>query len=267
MILIPREEENEEKLLRATYVLAKKANLDLTFSYLLDPIPDTPLYIIPSVAKNKAIPKGRLEELLGKVKEGSTLYLCADTGLQRALPEIAGVDFAYREMVNKEKRLTLDGVTLPIGTTFAYKPESVRAEVLATDESGDGVFFKHPYGKGTVCLLTLPLEAYLSKNCKQLYSENAYPYDLIYRKVAKIAGQDRVCDSQDPLVRLTEHEAEDGSVTVVAINYSGVPRSTRITVREDYEVEKTLYGELSSDSLSLALAECDGAIFKLKKKA
>ncbi len=264
VILIPREEGDWEQLLRATYVLAKKANLDMSFSYLLDPIPDAPLYIIPSIEKNKAVTKQRLDELLEKVKAGSVLYLCADTGLFRQIPEIMGVEFAYREQVNCEKKMVLRGVELPIRATFSYKPESSRAEVVAVDENGDGVLFKQACGKGTVYFMTLPIEAHLAKNSKLLYANNAPKYDLVYRGIAKCAKISRIADSSDPLVRLTEHEAEDGSIFVFAINYSGEERCAKLTVKDGFKIDSAIHGDMPTDG-AITLRECDGAIFKITK--
>ncbi|MBR6764140.1 MAG: cellulase family glycosylhydrolase, partial [Clostridia bacterium] len=163
-VLIPRDDGGADiPLLRTTYILAKQANIDVCFRYILDPIPESSLYIIPSIKTNKALPKDRLDCLLEKVREGSVLYLCAHKGLIRQLPTMTGVTFSYREEINREKTLNLQGSLLPITTHYFYQPESTSAEIVGVDEAGEGVFFKYAYGKGWVYLLTLPLEAALSE--------------------------------------------------------------------------------------------------------
>ena len=135
--------------------------MNLRFSYLLDPIPDAPLYIIPSVKYHKAIPKNRFDELMEKVRAGSVLYLSVDTGVVREIPEITGVEISYRVKSNAQKTLRLFDKVLPVTVEYSFHVEAADAEVIGTDETGMGVFFKHAYGKGTVYFMTLPLESYL----------------------------------------------------------------------------------------------------------
>ena len=263
VILIPREETPTLDLLRATYALAKQANLNMSFSYVLDPIPHSPLYIIPSVSSHKSIPKNRLEELLEKVRQGSVLYLCADTGLFREIPEITGVEFAYREKVNTKKALRIGEHSLPINTRYFYKSESSEAEIIGRDESGEGVFFKHSYGKGYIYLLTLPLEAFLAENPRAFHDANAPEYDLVYRELASCAGVKKLCDSSNRFVLLTEHRIDEKSFYVFAINYHNAPMETAISLPEGYAVER-IYGEAVEGGI-LKLPPNDGALIKLTK--
>lgn len=264
-ILVPRDDGGADiNLLRASYLLAKQANLDANFSYILDPIPDSPIYIIPSIKTNKSIPKNRLDTLLDNVKKGSVLYICADSGLIRQFPEITGVNISYREDVSKEKIMTLNSASLPIDTTYFYKPESFDAEVIACDENGEGVFFKHRYGKGFVYLLTLPLESCLAKKKGAFFKDSQPSYDLIYRELAKEANTCRICDSSHPYVRLTEHPVDENSLYVTAINYSNKPATAKLTVPEGYTVS-AIFGSPVKDN-TITLSENDGTVLRLEKK-
>jgi hypothetical protein len=208
--------------------------------------------------------KNRLDELLERVKNGSVLYLCADEGLLRRVPDIMGVSIAYREEINREKTLSLGGARLPIRAKYFYKPESAEAEVIGQDENGDGVFFRHRYGKGYVYFLTLPLEAYLAGKQGAFFTEEPPRYDLVYRELARAAGIRRVADSDHPYVRLTEHVIDENSLYVVAINYSNKPATTHLTVAPDYTVS-AVWGEIAADH-TLTLRENDGVILKLMKE-
>ena len=264
-VLVPRDDGGAgNDLLRASYMLAKQANLDVRFSYIQDPIPDSPLYIVPSIKSNKSMQKNRLDELLERVKNGSVLYLCADSGLLRQVPEIMGVSIAYREEVNREKILHLGDVRLPIRTRYFYKPEAAEAEVMGHDENGDGVFFCHRYGRGFVYFLTLPLEAYLAGKQGAFFTDEPPRYDLVYRELARAAGISRTVDTDHPYVRLTEHVIDENSLYAVAINYSNKPTSARLSVAEGYKAT-AVWGNLLSDG-TLALRENDGAILKLVKE-
>lgn len=260
-ILIPRDDGGVElKVIRAAYMLAKQANLDMSFSYALDPIPDSPIYILPSVSRNKSITKQRLDELLEKVKKGSVLYISADTGLMRMLPELTGVSIAYREQIEKTISVKFGDHALPIKTTFFLKPESYDAEVIATDENGDGVFFRHKYGKGCVYFLTLPLEKHLAYEKGAFFKLGQPSYDSVYRMLAKTAGVHRIADSDDPFVRLTEHKIDDDSYYIFAINYNNQPTKAKISLSDGYNL-RTVFGNHIVNGF-LNLRENDGALFK-----
>ena len=264
-ILVPRDDgDANTDVLRATYILAKQSNLDMNFSYALDPIPDSPLYILPSISQAKSITKQRFDELMQKVYNGAVLYLSMDTGLFRDFPEITGVNIAYREQVDTVKSVSLNDITLPIGTAYFLKPESYDAAVLAKDENGEGVFFKHKYGKGYVYLLTLPLEKYLANKKGAFFKEDQVPYNTIYREVTKTINSTRIADSDHPFVRLTEHEIDENSRYIFAINYNNSPASAKISVPDEYEIETIFGNEIVNGFLNLR--ENDGALFKAVKK-
>lgn len=265
-ILIPREEKEnqDQKMLQAAYMLAKQANLDVNFCYCLDPIPDSRLYILPSVRDHKSIPKNRLDALLEKVRRGAVLYLCADTGLMRQLPDITGVDIACREEVNTQKQLHFAGVQLPINAHYCYWIENSRAQIIGTDEKGQGAFFRYDYGKGQIYFLTLPLERYLSEKQGAFFLEDQPPYHLIYRELARAAGIDRVCDCDHPYIRLTEHPIDENSLYVAAVNYSSRPGEAHFSIRKGYRAT-CIYGPALYKN-GLSLKENDGALLFLEKE-
>ena len=263
VILIPREESPSTDLLRATYATCKQVDLNMGFSYLLDPIPDSPLYIIPSIKGNKSIPKNRLDELLCKVRSGSVLYLCADTGLLRDLPTISGVEFAYREKICEKRTLTLGEHKLPISTEYFYKPETISADVVGRDEDGEAVFFKNKFGEGYIYTMTLPLESYMASTPKIFHDPNAPAYREVYKEIARAANIEKLCYSSDPFVMLTEHYGDDGEIYVFAINYHNRATKAHLSIKEGYAVE-TLYGSQLQNGI-LELKENDGALLKAKR--
>lgn len=264
-ILVPRDDGDANKdVLRAAYILAKQSNLDMNFSYALDPIPDSHLYIFPSISQLKSITKQRFDELMHKVKNGAVLYLSIDTCLFRSLPQITGVNIAYREQVNTVKTVNFNDTTLPINTTYFLKPESYDAQVLAKDENGEGVFFKHKYGKGYVYLLTLPLEKHLADKKGAFFKENQPSYDTIYREIAKGAKVCRIADSDQSFVRLTEHQINENSRYIFAINYNNTPANAKISISDEYRIETVFGNEIVNGFLKLR--ENDGALFKAVKK-
>ncbi len=265
VILVPRCERTSNELneiIRSSYILAKRANLDVSFADALESIPDSPLYIFPSLRYNKTITKTRLDELLKKVENGSVLYLSLDTALVRGLPEFTGVNIAYREEVSEVRSVDFGDYTLPIFTNKLLTIESTDAEILGSDKDAGGVFFKSKYGKGFVYLLTMPLEDYLAKRKGAFFKENEPEYDRIYREVAKCAGVERLIDSDSPFVRFTEHSISDKECFVMAINYSNKTQNVKITVKDGYSVS-TVFGSEIKDG-TLEIGANDAALYKIK---
>lgn len=267
-VIVPREIPEGVKqlnnIMRATYILAKQANIDVRFSYALDPIPNAKLYILTGLTHNKTITKQRLDELLDKVKAGATLYLSLDSGLFRQLPEITGVEFACREIVNKVETVSINDQYLPIHTQYFYHPENIRAESLAICENDEPVFFKYALGKGFVYLLTLPLEKHLSETPNVFSKEDTPPYHEIYRELACCAGIRRLCDSDHPYVRLTEHPIDENHAYIFAINYSSNSAHTKLSLSEGFYISESIYGA-SPQNGHLSLQACDGALFIVSK--
>ncbi len=267
-VIVPREtpdtEQQLQETMRATYILAKQANMDVCFSYALDPIPDAKLYIFTGLTHHKTITKQRLDELMEKVKAGAVLYLSLNSGLFRDLPKITGVEIACREQIQYPVSMQLNGETLPIKTQFFYHPESVHGEVLAACENGEPVFFRHALGKGCIYLLTLPLERHLAQTHGVFHKEDTPPYHKIYRELSKAAGIRRLCDSDHPFIRLTEHPIDENSAYIFAINYSNKAAQTNLTLTEGYRISQSVYGPVITNN-KLTLAENDGALFMISK--
>ena len=260
-ILIQKDCDME--ILRTTYMLAKQANIDVNFNYLLDPLKDSKLYILPSVGGYHAIPKQKFDKLLEKVEEGAVLYICANEGLIRKIPEITGVDIEYREKVNEIKTLKMNGKALPIQSSYFYKPEGYTAEVVGRDENDEAVFFKNAYGKGYIYFLTLPVEAYLTNKKGAFYKDDALDYSDVYRELAQAANIKRACDSDNKYIRLTEHEIDENSLYVVAINYNNKPESANLTIENGYSVSVVCGNDIEDNNV--LIRENDGVILKLER--
>lgn len=265
VILVPRDDGGITlHTLRASYMLAKQANIDVNFAYVMDSIPDSPLYIFPSISSNKSITLAALEQLLDKVRSGAVLFISADTGLIRSVPEITGVDIAYREMINTERTINFKGEQLPIKTTFSFKTENSRAEILAKDETGESVFFRHKLGKGSVYFLTLPLEKHLAEMQGAFFKDDLPDYSVIYRELAAASGIGRAADCDNKFIRFTEHIIDDNSLYIFAINYNNKTESAKLKLNGSYDIE-VLFGGDFSDGI-MRIGKNDGILFKAVKK-
>ncbi|MBR6762647.1 MAG: hypothetical protein IKM13_02730, partial [Clostridia bacterium] len=95
------------------------------------------------------------------------------------------------------------------------------------------------------------------------FRENQPPYHKIYRKLAQTAGIVRICDSDHPYVRLTEHIIDESTLYVAAINYSNKPAIANLTVLPEYRIS-AIYGH-KLEGTTLHLRENDGILLKLTK--
>lgn len=250
--------------LRAAYVLAKQAGFDVEFSYVSSRIADSELYIFPSIESNMSIGLGALKKIIERVKNGASLYISADSGLIRDIPEMTGVTIAYREKTDKVTGVDFKNKSLPVGTAFSYKIEKSDAEILASDENGDGVFFKNKLGSGNVYFLTVPLEKYVGTLRGAYYKDDIPDYSSIYRELAKGAGISRAAECTGRFILLTEHIIDEKSRYVFAINYNNRRESAPLKLNGNYDVE-VVFGEgFSGDTLNIR--ENDGILLKLTEK-
>ena len=95
--------------------------------------------------------------------------------------------------------------------------------------------------------------------------EDVPPYHRIYRLLAEAAGITRLCDSDDPYIRLTEHPIDENSAYIFAINYSGKAHSAKISLSKDFDFAETVYGPAVNNG-TLELLDNDGAIFLVRRK-
>lgn len=256
--IVPRGLSDPMKLFYSVFILAKQANIDLHFAHAEEKLPDSDLYILPSVYSNQPILLHRLNELLEKVKNGASLYLSLGDTLFRRIPELTGLTVASRERGRVEK-INLDGNIFDLGGTFKYNIESVAdsCEVLATGEDGRPVFVKNKYGKGHIYFLTFALEWLISDRPGIFKDENCAPYYKFYEKFAADVNT-RFTKSNNPCVLTTEHMINDSERIVIAINYSSDDKYFEPEMREDCEIANVYYGD------NLIKAH-DAFVFKVKK--
>lgn len=264
VVLVQREElDNPIPELRNTFLLAKRAGLDVTFSSVSDPIPDAKLYLLPSIYNSKSITKIRLNELLQKVKDGATLYLSLDNALFREIPEITGVCSHARYERNKTTNMILDGAVLPLESKITYHLEPKTAEVVAYDSDGEPVLFKNKYGKGWVFFTPFPFEKILSNRSGYFYEENVPPYENIYKLLLSTINSKRIAKTNHKFIQLTEHIVNDSKRYLFAINFSEKEQTTIIDILKEYQIS-TLWGE-GYNNRTLTLSAGSGVLLVAKK--
>jgi len=254
---------DSRNMLRAAFALAKQANLDAEFVYYDQPLPESDLYLIPSVDQNHGISRHRLMDILERVKKGATLYISVGKANFRMIGELTGAAFAYRERGGSETVMLRD-IALPLSSDFRYATEHTEgAEVLARGEDGRAVYLRHPYGKGYIYFSTVPVEKSLSER-KTAFRTEEPDYAAWYRVFAEKLPSKRVLDTDSAVIRATEHVAKDDTRYAVLINYAEKGQECAITLQTGWEIAENYGGSLQGNILTLDA--CAATVLVLKKQ-
>jgi len=239
--IIPRDMTNSLPVLDTTFILAKQANINLSFSHADEPLPDSDLYIMPSVESTKPIFLRRLNELLERVRKGATLYLSMGNTLFRRLPELSGLTVDSREygemrtIIFGEERFRFSGMKYNVSEV------SDTCEVLAYDESKQPVFVRNDYGNGRIYFSLIPFERQLSERAG-IFKPNSLPYYKIYDCFASSFDHHAI-KSSNPVVLATDHYVNSDNCIVVATNYANTDQAWGPIIREGWKIAKYHHGE------------------------
>ncbi len=259
-IIIPRDEyEDSTNMTRAAYILAKRSGLEAGFCYAPDRIPDSDLYILPSVKFDKAITNTNLIKLLDKVKNGAVLYISLSRAYFRNVCSMAGVTVENMTVGNENREMVFeDGEELPIISAAKYEIIPEACEVLAKDKGGTPIFVKNKHGKGEIFFLFAPLEEYLANKKGAFYDTDTPNYERIYNEISRSAKK-KLVSSDSKFILTTEHEDGDDRF-ILAVNYSNHKQSAELHAPEGYKLT-ALWGE-SFDGKKVTLEACDGILLK-----
>ena len=251
--IVPRQLTNPMKTLDSTFILAKQANLDIKFAHAEEPLPDAPLYIMPSVYSSKPISLHRLNDLLCRVRAGASLYISLGDTLFRRITELTGLTIESRER-GRAERIELDGERFGLQSGYRYNIESIAdsCEPLAFGEDGRPVFVRNRYGSGWVYFLLYPLEAIIADRPSS-FTDSAPDYAGFYRKFAAdaLSVSPRAYQSDCREVLTTEHIIDSSRRVVVMINYSSRPKTITAAGINGYKPVRVLRGERDGDGIAV----------------
>lgn len=232
------------KLSFNSYVLAKQAGINMNFSHINSPLPEASLYILPCVSDYEFYEAFRFEALMQKVYDGATLYVSLDDPYINAYEKYFGASLISKYNCNKTEHFSLDGMDFNISCKASVELEPATAEVLAVNKQGDPCLLKNRYGKGTVYLLTCPLENHIST------ISNA-PDNYDYYKIYSLFAPRKEIYSNCKNVCLTKHNDIH-----VAINYSDKTVENALSLNG--KPHEQIYGDINS------IKPFDICVFKTK---
>ncbi len=261
-VIIPREEYAPvQNIARAAYLLAKRSDLEPSFCYGPDKIPDSELYIIPSVRFDKAITNTNMQKLVKKVKNGATLYVSLSHAYFRNASSMAGVTVENMTVTRENRYIDFGDEALPIISSANYEVIPESCEVLATDGSGAPIFVKNKCDKGEIYFLFAPLEEYLADKHGAFFNLDTPNYERIYKMISANTSQ-KLAKANSKFICTTEHDTDNGKY-IFAVNYSRTSQSCELDISDEYKLT-ALWGS-SLDGRKIELSPCDGILIKAEK--
>ena len=231
----------------AAFMLAKQAGLDLAFHDGDRPLPEAPLYLLPSVRGAQVIPRRRWQQLLARIAAGATLYLSLDDAFISDFESITGLEVQTRQRRAAASVLTLEdtetsSLPMPCAGGIRQVFSATRAVVLGREADDNPAFTLCPYGKGQVFVLAFPLEQLLVRTPGVFAASDAPPYWTLYRTLAADNPAGRVLRKDLPQVGVTEHVLAAGARVAVLINYSPAKVRVALTLKPGWRPGAVLAG-------------------------
>ena len=236
-----------------SYILAKQAGVNLTFAYSGHELPESDVYLLPSIKSAMAIDNLYFEKLYEKVMNGATLYVSNDFGLIFEHEKLLGVHIKDSSFGDRCGAFEFDGTRIEYEKNRNFEISLSGAECLACDGEKP-MFTCYKVGKGKVYYLNFGFEV------SKLPKSGAFECDdyKIYREVFKDKLKEHVvvCDNRE--VGVTHHYKDD-LCYVSLINYSDKEIKPDIKLNSDYEKEKEIMG-------TTAVLEPYGTVLVLYRK-
>lgn len=237
-----------------SYILAKQAGANITFTYCEQDLPESDVYLIPSIDSYHVMPKHNYDLLKQRVYDGATVYISMNNSVITEFEEFAGMRLMNREFAKDSGVFTLDGQEITYKREAKFTLSPAGAEVLAYDETGNPIFTVHNYGKGKVFYLNFPLEETLLDQ-HEAFANNNY---RIYETVFCDTLNKKAVVTNNPSISMTEHY-NSNTAYIVMINYSNTTQATELTLQNGWTLKQTLLGDMDS------IPGCDCTILELQK--
>lgn len=238
-----------------TYILAKEIGLNLKFSYTYEQeLPDSNLYIMPSIAGMGHMHKDTYENLKQKVFEGADLYISSGNAYLEGFEEFVGLKVTDSCICGQNCTVTMadENFTFYRPMIRGYVPTT--AKVLAKTDSGNPFISVNRYGKGRVFFVDAPIENNLIKAHNGFNGKTVKIYESIFAQhIDKLDVK-----VEDREIALTYHPDEDGGF-LVAVNHSKNRKMLDIKLKKGLETDRVIYGNQEF------IEPFDACVIKLKK--
>ena len=246
-----------------SFLLTKKAGLDIEFTSIDDTLPEAKVYMLPSLHGSLSVYKHQFDRIMQKVSEGATLYVSADDLIFcEPLEKFAGLCVENRARPKGDERVIIDGKVIPLTSAYHSVYSKAGGEVLVEDNTGNPVMSRASYGKGKVYFVSSPIEDAAASRPFVMSGENEISYESFYKLIPEFRNSEKKISGDNPYVGITEHVGEKGRKAVL-VNY----RPNEETVTLSYERLKFIevIGEAETkDGYTFTIPANSGAAVKFE---
>ncbi|MDX9980714.1 MAG: hypothetical protein RBU25_11885, partial [Lentisphaeria bacterium] len=239
--LLPRELSPEDYLENAwsCFLLAKQAGFDLEFHYADDPLRDSSLYLIPGVKGQGGLSRHLWLELMERASAGATVFLSLDSGHLSPFSECFGLRVRNREAREGGVQFAFAGQTFSCRSPYRLELVPEGAEILAAEPDGNPVLSRFRRGRGTIWLLTCPVESHLAGK-PGAFAPGAPPFWRIYQAVAETALVQRLVRRREPQLTLTEHLLAPNQAVALLYNHLETELEDELTLAPGWRIVEAL---------------------------
>ncbi len=224
----------------STYSLASQAGISITFADVKASVPESKLYILPSINGIEVMDKTKYDELKARVYNGSTLYISNNNAILTEFEEFIGARIVDSCNVAKNRAISLCGNEEILESAVERILAPTTAEIILTDKEGAPMLLKNKYGKGYVYYLDAPLEASLIDKHGAIDSGKYKIYNLFAKEITT----SKTVITNNPALRITYH-SNDEDTYVVIINYSDKKQDSALVWNKNAKYD-VIYGTLDT---------------------
>ena len=254
-VLLVTDGQDQWGIVYMSNLLAKQAKVNLKFAYCRDGIPDSDVYMLPSVNSVRMMSSYRWHELKEKIHDGATLYISNNNSVISEFSDITG-------LVIKDSRTSFDAGEFELcGKKMEYRRNrrfslyEDGAKILSREGDGNPVVSEYAYGKGKVIYVNFPVENMLL----DLPDAPETDYFEIYKYVFSDKIKEHVLGCNSKYVGITEHFEDQTTVYAVLVNYSDKVLDINLEIKSGFSIDKTVYGNENT------ISPYDAVVIKLVK--
>ena len=254
-----------------SFMLAKQAGLDVNFIHWRDDLPESDVYMLPSLSTDKSIPRSLYIALEEKVRQGATLYISIDDALLSPFASLTGLKLNTRCKRNSPDYATVDGAKLLFDSSFKLNYETNGARTLLSLDDGTPAVTEYALGRGRVIFVSAPLEARAGVRAGVISGSFATPYYKIYEMLG-LRSKNKCAASSDECVGITEHIVSETERILTILNHRPIEKTVNITLCSGYEFNESfdVHGKTeiikTESGFTCTIKHNTGFVVSIKKK-
>jgi hypothetical protein len=215
---------------RTSAILGLMNGEQLYFQAPYQKIREAECYILPSIKARGEFNTSGWASLKEKIYNGATLFISLDDCFQTGLEELCQAAIVKRDEQPSDIRIQSGDIDFTISSGVRRIMESRGAEVLASDDNGNPVFFKCSYGKGTVYTFAYGIER-LAFNQTGSFSTGIWK---IYRTF--LGRRTRLISTEIPQILCSDHYFDCGNAVSIVYNCTSSKVSVPLSVAPGWEI-------------------------------